>query len=87
MRGEQLVLHHDEVVDRVLAALAQRVQPGLERVGDQRRDVGMIHLDADRGGDLAGDQHLRERLARARSARRSRAGDTPRRARRRRAPR
>ena len=54
MRCDQRVLDDHRVIDRVVAALAQRRKAGFQCIGDERLHVGRIHLDADRGGELAG---------------------------------
>jgi len=51
---EQLVLHHDQMVDRVMPLSRERPERALLRHGDERRDIGVARLDADRGGDFAG---------------------------------
>src|SRR5215467_5373425 len=43
--GDQLVLDHHRVVDRVVAVAAQRCEPGVERIGNERLHVLMIDLD------------------------------------------
>src|SRR6185436_3539884 len=58
VRGEDVVPDDDGVVDRVEAAVAQRREAGVARVGDERLDVRRIDLDADRGRNLAGNQQV-----------------------------
>ena len=58
MLGDQFVLDHHRVVDRIVAALTHRRKPCLERIGDERLHVGGIHLNADCGGEFAGCQHV-----------------------------
>ena len=64
MRGEQLVLDHDGVVDRIVAALAQRREPGLQRVGDQRLHVRAISTSTPMAAASSpDDQHVLHLLA------------------------
>jgi hypothetical protein len=58
VRRQQVVLHHQGVVDRVESTLAQRRKPGIGGIRDQRFYVGRIDLDADGGGDLACDHEV-----------------------------
>ena len=63
---QEFVFHHDQVVDRVEAALGERRQRRLLGIADQRSDVGVIDVDADDGVDLTADEHCRQVGARAR---------------------
>ena len=64
MRVDDIILDDHQVIDRVMAARFQRRDACVLRIRDQRLHVGVIHLHADRSGELGIDQHLAHFLAR-----------------------
>ncbi len=62
VRFEHIVANDDQMIDRIVPAATKRSDPGPERIGDERPDVGTACIDVDGRGQLAGFEQRLDRL-------------------------
>ena len=61
---EYLVTDGDQVIDGVVATLIEGREPGLQRVWNQRLNVGIVRLNVDRRREFTRAEQLPDRLSR-----------------------